>query len=170
MADMTGQRDVSKILKDFEAAAERYQKKEISLDELSQLKIPTRLSEHVSNVYLAKEQRNATQKLEAEQLSEENTRIVGRALRAMVAGLSDPNIDHAQEMDIMVSQILCQLSSYIPDKFEGIGTFTELCDEKSQIDDIRDPAEKARQLEDLSRRVREAASEYLRSCEAELKS
>lgn len=169
MADMTKQKAVAMILKDFEVAAERYRNHEISLDDLSQLRIPARLSEHVKNVYVPEPQDSGTQKISAEQFSETNAEILVRALRAMVTRLSEPNIDHAREMEFMAAKIIFQLAEYIPDRFEGIGVFMGLCHEKYQIDDIQDPAEKARELEDLSRRVREAASEYLKSCEAELK-
>ena len=164
------QQNVRAILKDFESAAEQYRDHKLDLNDLSQLQIPDRLSEYVANALESETKTSVTGKLGAEQLSEENTQILHRALRAMVARLSEPNIDPAHEMHVMVDDIINTLCFFIPDQeVNRLDVFIGFCHEKYQIDDNKDPADKARELEDLSRRVREAASEYLQSCEAELK-
>jgi hypothetical protein len=88
----------------------------------------------------------------------------------LVSRLTESDIDPLQEMELMVHHIIRRLCSYIPDReSDGIAEFLGFYDDKCLIDDISDPAEKSRRLEDLSRRVREAASEYLQSGKVEPK-
>ena len=169
MTKMNAQQDINKILKDFEVGAQRYQNHEIDLSQLSQLEIRTRLADHVANVW-HQGRVSEPDKLNAEEISGTNVELLRSALRRLVSRLTDSDIDPLQEMDLMVRHIIRGLCSYIPDReSDGIAEFLGFYYDKCIIDDISDPAEKSRRLEDLSRRVREAASEYLQSGKVEPK-
>lgn len=171
MADMTKQEAVSRILKEFEAGAVRYRDHEISLLELSDLEIPLRLSKFIQRYFLREPEIIESQKLLPEQILDADIQTLRRSLKAMMTRFLEPEVDHAYEMGVMTACIIKNLCLVLPDsEAEIISDFITLSLEKHQTDDCRDPDIKARELEDLGRRARDVATQYLQTFAAEPKS